>query len=284
METQALTPFQNIAALATKYAFDLVGAVIILVIGWLLASWAERGTRRGLARLTHIDPTLKPLLASIVRAVILVFVAIAVLAQFGVQVASVIAVLGAAGVAIALALQGTLSNVAAGVMLLALRPFRVGEFIDAGAISGVTVTGTVEIIGLFTTEIRTAQGLYLSTPNAQLWNRPIKNYSRLPTRRLDLTVSFSGGELDTAIGALRELVEGDPRVRKEPPPDVLVTAIADGTVTLALRCWAARADHPALLHDLHNAVRARLSAAGIAMPGAEPAIHGIAWSDEDRAP
>ncbi len=280
METQTLALFQNLGALLTKYAFDLVGAVVILVVGWMLASWAERGMSRGMAHLAHVDPTLKPLLASLVRYVILVFVAIAVLAQFGVQVASIIAVLGAAGVAIALALQGTLSNVAAGVMLLALRPFRVGEYIDAGTSSDVAIAGTVETVGLFTTELRTAQGLYLVTPNSQLWNRPIKNYSRLPTRRLDLTVSVSGADPEKAVQALRELVKGDKRMLAEPAPTIMVTGLADNVATIELHCWVERDAHDLLVHELAEAVRRRLL--GLGGEAEPPAIHSIAWSAEDR--
>ncbi len=164
--------------LVVQYGFDLVGAVVMLIAGWTLAGWAQRSMLRVLGRVPKIDDTLKPFIASVVRYGILVFILVAVLAQFGVQTASIIALLGAMGIAIGLALQGTLQNIAAGIMLLFLRPFRIGDYIDAEGLAG-----TVDEIGLFTTQMHTYDGVYVEVPNQQLWNRAIKNFSRLPTRR-----------------------------------------------------------------------------------------------------
>src|SRR5690606_2996252 len=135
-----------------------------------------------LGRFRGFDETLRKFFAQIVRYAILIVVGITVLAQFGVQTASIIAALGAIGLAIGLALQGTLQNIAAGIMLLALRPFRVGEYIDAGSVSG-----TIQEIGLFATELKTLDGLFVLAPNSELWNTPVTNYSRNPLRRNDLT-------------------------------------------------------------------------------------------------
>ena len=143
-----------------KYGVDLIGAIVLLVIGWTIASWARRGVRRALERMPRMDDTLKPFLAKLVWYVVMVFVLVAVLSQFGVQTTSLIAVLGAAGLAIGLALQGTLANVSSGVMLLFLRPFNIGDYIDTGGIAG-----TVVEISLFSTEIKTSQGLCLIVPN-----------------------------------------------------------------------------------------------------------------------
>ena len=143
-----------------KYGVDLIGAIVLLVIGWTIASWARRGVRHALEDVPRMDDTLKPFLAKLVWYVVMVFVLVAVLSQFGVQTTSLIAVLGAAGLAIGFALQGTLSNVASGVMLLFLRPFNTGDYIDAGGIAG-----TVVEISLFSTEIKTSQGLCLIVPN-----------------------------------------------------------------------------------------------------------------------
>ena len=137
-------------------------------------------------RVPGLDTTLKPLILNIIRYSIYVFVVAAVLAQFGVQTASIITVLGAAGLAIGLALQGTLSNIASGVMLILLSPLKVGEYIDAEG-----VAGTVVEIGLFSTNLKTFDGIYVSVPNSTLWSSTIRNYSRFPTRRVDSVVGIS---------------------------------------------------------------------------------------------
>ncbi|HEX7006681.1 MAG TPA: mechanosensitive ion channel domain-containing protein [Alphaproteobacteria bacterium] len=271
METQAVELLNAVGAILARYALDVIGAIAILIVGWIAAAWASKGTRRMLGRFRAMDDTLKPLLAQVVRYAILVFVAIAVLAQFGVQTASIIAVLGAAGLAVGLALQGTLQNIAAGIMLLALRPLRVGEYIDAG-----TVAGTVDEIGLFTTELRTFDGVYVSVPNADLWNRPIKNYSRLPTRRLDLPVRIGMGEdIDQAMTALAELLEKDPRVLSEPPAQVMVLSVNESSVSINMRCWCKASDYWDLLYDLTRAAKLKLDEVGIVIPYPQRAIHII---------
>ena len=150
--------------LVVSYAFSVVGAICILVLGFILAGLLSRWMRRSLMKLRHVDLTLAAFLSNLVKYAIWVLVIVMVLGQFGVQTTSIIAVLGAAGLAIGLALQGTLANIAAGIMLLVLRPFRVGEYIEAGS-----VAGTVQEIGLFTTELKAANGLFIMSPNSQIW-------------------------------------------------------------------------------------------------------------------
>jgi small conductance mechanosensitive channel len=222
-----------------------------------------------LNRTPQVDDTLKPVIASVVRYTILVFVLVAVLAQFGVQTTSIIALLGAAGLAIGLALQGTLQNIAAGIMLLFLRPFRVGDYIDADGLSG-----TVNEIGLFTTQLRTYQGIYLETPNARLWNSAILNYSRVEARRLDIIVGISyDDDIDKAQAVLLELMTSDSRANAEPEPQVLVKELADSSVNLDLRCWAAAGDYWSLLFDLNKAAKQRLDAEGISIPFPQRDVH-----------
>ena len=152
-----------LSTLAVTYGMAVLGAIAILIGGWLIAGWLEKGVDRSLGRVSHMDPTLRPFIASLVRYGILILTVIIVLGQFGVQTASIIAILGAAGLAIGLALQGTLQNIAAGIMLLFLRPFQVGDFISTSSASGV-----VKEIGLFATEFETLDGLYLLAPNWRL--------------------------------------------------------------------------------------------------------------------
>lgn len=247
--------------MAAGWGVNILGAIALLIAGWFLAAWANKAVRRLVASSEHIDATLKPLLGSLVRYAILLFVFIAALAQFGVQTTSIIAVVGAAGLAIGLALQGTLANIAAGVMLLFLRPLEVGEYIEADG-----VAGTVDEIGVFTTQLRTFDGVFVTVPNAQLWNRTIRNYSRLPTRRLDVAMSIGyADDLDLAMTVLRDLLDGEPRVLDEPAPQVLVTAL-NGGFTVTMRCWTESASFVDLHADLLRLGRLRLTEAGISTP------------------
>ncbi len=268
-QEQVLNFLNRAVDLGIDSGLDVLGALVILIGGWALAGWVRRRLLRALERTPRVDQTLRPVIASVVRYAILVFVLIAVLAQFGVQTTSVIALLGAAGLAVGLALQGTLQNIAAGIMLLFLRPFRVGDYIDAEGLSG-----TVDEIGLFTTHLRTYKGIYLEVPNAKIWNRAILNYSRVEARRLDIVVGISyGDDIDKAQAALLDLMTSDDRANAEPEPQVTVTALADSSVNLNLRCWAAAGDYWGLLFDLNKAIKQRLDAEGITIPFPQRDVH-----------
>ncbi len=268
-QEQILSILNQAINLAVDYGLDVLGALAILIVGSMVAGWARRRVLRVLNRAPRVDETLKPVIASIVRYGILVLVLIAVLAQFGIQTTSIIALLATAGLALGLALQGTLQNIAAGIMLLFLRPFRVGDYIDAEGLSG-----TIEEIGLFTTHMRTSNGIYLEVPNAKIWNRAILNYSRVEARRLSVVVGISyGDDIDNAQAVLLELMTSDSRVNAEPAPQVLVKELSDSSVNLDLRCWAAAGDYWGLLCDLNKAVKQRLDAEGITIPFPQRDVH-----------
>jgi len=268
-QEQVIGLFKQFLDLALGYGLDVLGAVAILIAGVIVAGWARRSVLRILHRAPGLDDTLEPVISDIVRYAILVFVLIAVLAQFGVQTASIIALLGVAGLAVGLSLQGTLQNIAAGIMLLFLRPFRIGDYIDAEGLAG-----TVEEIGLFTTHLRTYQGIYLEVPNGQVWNRSILNYSRVEARRLDIVVGISyDDDIDKAQAALLELMTSDSRANAEPEPQVMVKELADSSVNLNLRCWAAAGDYWSLLFDLNKAAKLRLDAEGISIPFPQRDVH-----------
>jgi len=268
-QEQVLDFLDQVVDLGIDYGLDVLGALAILIVGSMVAGWARRRVLRVLNRAPRVDETLKPVIASIVRYGILVLVLIAVLAQFGIQTTSIIALLATAGLALGLALQGTLQNIAAGIMLLFLRPFRVGDYIDAGGISG-----TVNEIGLFTTHMRTYQGIYLEVPNGQLWNSAILNYSRVEARRLDIVVGISySDDIDKALAALLELMTSDSRANAEPEPQVMVKELADSSVNINLRCWADPGDYWSLLFDLNKAVKQRLDAEGISIPFPQRDVH-----------
>ena len=260
-----------------SYALDAVGALVILLVGWWIAGRTQYLVRRALDRVPRIDDTLKPFLSSSVRYFVIVITFVAVLAEFGVQTTSIIAVLGAAGLAIGLALQGTLQNIAAGIMLLVLRPFRVGEYIDAGGVSG-----TVDAINLFTTDMTTYDGIYRSVPNAELWNRNILNYSRNPTRRLDIPVGIAyEDDVEQALDLLLSHLSQDTRVLPDPEPQVLVTGLGDSSVDLTLRCWTNRTDFWPLRFELNKKVKLWLDAAGISIPFPQRDVHLYRTSASD---
>ena len=260
-----------------SYALDAVGALVILLVGWWIAGRTQYLVRRALDRVPRIDDTLKPFLSSSVRYFVIVITFVAVLAEFGVQTTSIIAVLGAAGLAIGLALQGTLQNIAAGIMLLVLRPFRVGEYIDAGGVSG-----TVDAINLFTTDMTTYDGIYRSVPNAELWNRNILNYSRNPTRRLDIPVGIAyEDDVEQALDLLLSHRSQDTRVLPDPEPQVLVTGLGDSSVDLTLRCWTNRTDFWPLRFELNKKVKLWLDAAGISIPFPQRDVHLYRTSASD---
>ncbi|WP_372025277.1 mechanosensitive ion channel [Tistrella mobilis] len=261
-----------LSTLAVTYGMAVLGAIAILIGGWLIAGWLEKGVDRSLGRVSHMDPTLRPFIASLVRYGILVLTVIIVLGQFGVQTASIIAVLGAAGLAIGLALQGTLSNVAAGIMLLFLRPFRIGDFIDAGGRAGSVIN-----VNLFTTELKMADGVFMSLPNSQVWGQPITNYARNPIRRMDIVVGIAyDDDIDTAIEALSAVLAADERVLKDPAPQVMVTNLGESSVDITMRFNAAIGDYWSLRWDMMKRAKLAVEAAGCSIPFPQRDVHLIA--------
>lgn len=244
------------------YTLSLATAIALLIAGFIIAGWVSRTIRRRLQSIDKFDRTLIPILSQIARYAVLVFTGILVLAEFGVQTTSIIAVLGAAGLAIGLALQGTLQNVAAGLMLLMLRPFRVGDTIDAAG-----VTGTVDEIGMFMTRMRTAQGIFVAVPNSSIWSGTIFNYSLHPRRRLDMMIGISyDDDIDKARALILELAKADERISSDPEPKVIVKGLGDSSVDLQLRAWIARQDFWDVNFELNRAVKYKLDEAGISIP------------------
>jgi small conductance mechanosensitive channel len=244
------------------YGLNLLTAVALLVLGFSLAGWVGRALRRRLEATSRLDRTMVPVIAQIGRYAVLAFTFVLVLSEFGVQTASIITVLGAAGLAIGLALQGTLQNVAAGMMLLFLRPFKIGDYIESGAGSG-----TVEEIGVFVTQLTTADGIFLSVPNSLIWSQAIANYSMRPTRRLRLAVGISyEDDIDRARDIVMELARSDERVLDAPEPQVVVTGLGESSVDLELRAWINRENFLAANFELTRAVKYALDRAGITIP------------------
>ncbi|MFO8150114.1 MAG: mechanosensitive ion channel [Trueperaceae bacterium] len=250
---------------------NVVAAVAVLVVGWLVAGWVERLVRSSTKRNQRLDAALVSVLARIARWGVLVFTLIAVLDRFGVQTTSLVALFGAAGLAIGLALQGALSNVAAGVMILSLRPFTIGDAVDIGG-----SMGSVEDVGLFATKMRSFEGVPMFMPNARIWGNEIKNFSRAERRRIDLTVGVGyGDDLDHALGVLAAIVAAEPRVLTDPEPLIKVTALGDSSVDLLVRVWTLPADFLATQMDLTKTIKQRFDREDINIPFPQRDVHLI---------
>ena len=252
---------QTMQVMVVNSGLRIVAAIIILCAGWIAASYVQRGLRSGLANLP-LDATLKPLLASLARYAVLMLTLILVLGQFGFQTTSLIALLGAAGLAVGLALQGTLSNVAAGVMLLVLRPFRVGHFIEAGG-----QQGTVREIGLFTTLIINPDLVYVSIPNSAVFGGVITNYTKERLRRVVFSVPVDRfNDLDMVEKRIVEVLLSNPLVMKEPAPSAVVAELQEYAVVMKARVFVRSADYWQALYGLQKQVHGALQGAGVLIP------------------
>lgn len=261
---------EQILALVTAYGLDFVAAILTLIFGIWLSRRASRLTADWLSRVDRLDRTLVPIMAALVRYAGLTLTIVITLGNFGVETTSIIAVLGAAGLAVGLALQGTLSNVAAGLMLLFLRPFRIGDWVEAAGVSG-----SVREIGLFTTTIDTFDNVYISIPNSSIWSSNIINHARYGTRRMDLDIGIGyDSSLDIAETALMSLA-ADPRVLSDPAPRFLVVSYGDSAINVRLRAYASYDDFFDLYWDLNRRLKGVLDEHGIEIPFPQRVIHNL---------
>ncbi len=246
-----------------EIALDLVVTLLILVVGWSLSNLLGGWVRRLANRSRRMDPTVVPIMRSITVWTIRIVVLLAVLARLGVQTASLVAMLGASALAIGLALQGTLQNFAAGIMLLVLRPIRAGEFVSVES-KGM---GTVDEIGLFMTRFVQADGIHLLLPNTQVWGNPIVNYSRNQVRRLDMLIGVRyDDDLDVAVAALQNLVNHHPDVLADPAAQVMVMEYRESSVMVNIRLWASADKYWDVRFDLHRRAPQVLRQAGLRSP------------------
>ncbi|MEX0646392.1 MAG: mechanosensitive ion channel domain-containing protein [Balneolaceae bacterium] len=260
---------ESLLPLAVEHGLSIIGAVLILIAGWIVANWAAKKVQLKTVKAERIDDTFVPILAQTTRAFILIVTILAVLGQFGVETTSIIAVLGAAGLAIGLALQGTLSNVAAGVMLLVLRPFKVGDAVDVGGTLGV-----VDSIGLFVTELHTFDNIGVSMPNSRVWGNEIKNLSRFSTRRVEMEFGIGYGDnMDKAMKLIKEILDEDERVLKEPEPLIVINRLGDSSVDIRVWPWALTKDVWPLRYDITKKVKERFDANGISIPFPQRDVH-----------
>jgi small conductance mechanosensitive channel len=255
----------NFTDKAGQFAVDLLVAILILTITAWISGLLSRLTRRALGRLTPLsgsDSTLANFVGSIVRYGILIVGLIAAFAQLGVQTASILAVLGAASLAVGLALQGTLNNVAAGVMLLLLRPYRVGDYVELAG-----KTGNIVTLDLFVTVLNASNGLRLTIPNGKIFGDMIINYTTTGRRRLELEFGVDyEDDLDKGLEVLLACAHKDKRVLKQPEPWARVTELRDSSVICKLDCWVASSDFVNTGPDLIKTCKEALEAAGLHFP------------------
>ncbi|MFA0813561.1 mechanosensitive ion channel family protein [Microbulbifer epialgicus] len=237
-----------------------LGAALLVIALTLVAAHLAR---RAVARLpSRLDATLVPVLRNITTWAIYIVGALVVLDIFGINTTSLIALLGATGLAVGLALKDTLQNIAAGFILLGLRPFRVGDVIQFDQ-----ALGTVREVGLFTTELDTPDGLHVSVPNSVIWGRALTNFSRNKTRRIEIVASIAyGDDIEAGLEVLRKLVEEEPRILAKPEPSYAVRALADSSVDLQLRAWTGTDQYWSVYWELMERLKPALEEAGLTIP------------------
>jgi small conductance mechanosensitive channel len=259
--TTAITQFNaHLLELATTWGIRTIIAIIILTIAWTVGSWLQQKFTKA----RHMDATLKDFLGRLVKYSVITVAVVTVVGLLGIPMASLLAVLGAAGLAIGLALQGTLSNIAAGVMLLILRPFNVGDYITWG-----NEGGTVKTLGLFGTELAMADNVYIFAPNSKIWGNEIRNFSRNPMRRQDINVSISyDDDLNKALSILNSIVATEERILKTPDdkmPQILTDRMSEYRLEVIVRFWSSNADYWNLRWHLTKQIKEELEAAGISL-------------------
>jgi small conductance mechanosensitive channel len=254
--------------LSVEYAPRAIGALVALILGWMAVGILARLSRRALGR-TKVDPTLATFLNNILRMALLTLVVLMALQTLGVQTASFVAILGAAGFAIGFALKDSLGNFASGVLIMIFRPFKAGDYVEAGGASG-----TVVEVGVFATVIKTPDNKKVIVANTSITEANITNYSAYPTRRVDMVFGISyGDDIDQARKVLQDVLAADERILKDPAPVIAVAALADSSVNLHCRPWVNTPDYWAVYWETTEEVKKRFDAAGVSIPFPQRDVH-----------
>jgi len=267
---------QTAISLVSTWGISVLGAIALLVVGRWVAGMTRKAARRSLEH-GKIDKSLVPFVSSLAYYGVLAVVVIAVLNLFGVETTSLVAVIGAAGLAIGLALQGTLSNFSAGAMLLMFRPIRVGDYVEVAGQGG-----TVAEIGVFTTTLNTPDNVRVVIPNSSVYGATIKNYSANANRRIDLIMSISySDDIGKAIDAINNVLSAEKRVLADPAPTVAVVELGDSSVNLVVRPWVVKEEYWPTRFDLTRALKEGLESSGCTIPFPQRDLHVIALPGRD---
>ncbi|MES2662076.1 MAG: mechanosensitive ion channel domain-containing protein [Pseudomonadota bacterium] len=258
----------RLVTITTTYGLNIIAAIIIFILGRWAAGLIARATDKMLMR-AQVDRAIISFVHNLVYVGVLIFVVIAALSKLGIQTASFVAVLGAAGLAIGLALQGSLSNFAAGVLLIIFRPFKEGDYIEAGGTAGI-----VERIMIFSTQLRSPDNKRIIVPNSSVTGSNIINYSANATRRIDLMIGIDyAADLKKAKYVLQQLVDAETRILKNEEIFIGVAALADSSVNFVIRFWVMSTDYWPVTYDLNEKIKIALDDAGIAIPFPQMNIH-----------
>ncbi len=259
----------TLKTLFVQYGMKFVLAIVVLVLGLLVIKWITKGLVKMMKK-TKVDESLIPFLKTLTNILLKVMLIISVMGMVGIEMMSFVAVLGAAGLAVGLALQGTLQNFAGGVMILLFKPYEVGHFIEAQGFMG-----TVKEIQIFNTVLHSPDNRKIVIPNSPLATGSLTNFSALPTRRIDFSFGIGyGDDIDKAKDILLTMAQNDERVLKEDsPPEVMVEALADSSVNLKLRTWVKSGDYWSFYCDTTENVKKQFDAAGISIPFPQQDVH-----------
>jgi small conductance mechanosensitive channel len=255
-------------AAVTYYGLKILIAIIVFIVGKWIANLCRKLTRRAMEK-SKVDEVLIGFISNIVYYLLMIAVIITAVSQLGIQTTSFVAVLGAAGLAVGFALQGSLSNFASGVLIILFRPFKIGDFIEAGG-----VTGVIDEIGILVTLMHTPDNKQIIVPNAQVMGGHIVNYNALETRRCDMVFGIGyGDDIDKAKGILNDILSSDDRVLKDPAPTVTVSELGDSSVNFNVRPWVNASDYWGVFFDTHEAVKKRFDAEGVSIPFPQRDVH-----------
>jgi len=267
---------ETVQELGVKYGMKAIGAIAILIIGMWVAKLIKRVIVKLMLRHNKIDNTLVTFVSSLVYVFLQLCVIIAALETLDVKTTSFIAVLGAAGLAVGLALQGSLSNFASGVLMIIFKPFRIGQVVDAGG-----VVGTVRDIGIFTTVIDTLDNRMTIVPNAKVMSDNITNYSANDKRRVDLRAGISyGDDIDKARAAIQAALAEVPGILESPAPDIFVSEMADSSVNFSVRPWCRPSDYWAVYFGVTEAIKKRFDADDVTIPFPQRDVHLYEHKDD----
>jgi small conductance mechanosensitive channel len=268
MQVEATPVMEQIQTIGVEWGLKIISFLLVIIIGMWIVKMITKGVVKLMGK-RGVDATLTKFLASLLSVALKAFVVIAALEKLNVKTASFIAILGAAGLAIGLALQGSLANFAAGVLMIIFKPFKVGDVIDAGG-----SVGSVLEIGIFTTIMKSADNKKMIVPNAQVTSGTITNINTFGTRRVDLVAGIGyGDDIDKAKKVLEEIIAADERILKDPAPTIAVVELADSSVNIVVRPWVKAADYWGVFFDTTETIKKKFDEQGISIPFPQRDVH-----------
>jgi small conductance mechanosensitive channel len=260
--------YEKFQTVGVSFGIKVIAAIVIFIVGRWVARLVTNGIRKLMAA-QEVDKILETFVSNLVYWALMIFVIIAAINQIGIQTTSLIAIMGAAGLAIGLALQGSLANFAAGVLIVMFRPYKVGDFVEAAGIAGSVVQ-----VQILTTILKTGDNKQIVVPNAQIMGSIITNYSANETRRVDLVIGIGyDDDIDKARDTIQELVDADERILKDPACLIAVSELADSSVNFVVRPWVKSSDYWGVNFDLTEAIKKRFDEEGISFPYPQQDVH-----------